>query len=61
MFSELEHSCLLKLALECKHKGLSQSESLDSINTRMHGICSPFRISQAVDTAFHPERCPDLI
>lgn len=61
MFGELEHSCLLKMAVECKQMGLSQSESLASIIEQTHGFSSPFKIQQVVHTAFHPELNPDLI
>ncbi|CUH86814.1 hypothetical protein PH5382_00727 [Phaeobacter sp. CECT 5382] len=61
MFSEFEHGCLLEMALECKRKGLSQSESRASIRSRTSGFSAQFRIRQVVHTAFHPELCPDLI
>ncbi|WP_421053054.1 hypothetical protein [Leisingera sp. D0M16] len=61
MFGELEHSCLLKMALECKQMGLSQSESLASIIEQTHGFSSTFKIQQVVNTAFNPDLNPDLI
>ncbi|MBQ4825705.1 hypothetical protein K3555_00215 [Leisingera sp. M527] len=61
MFGELEHSCLLKMAVECKQMGLSQSESLTSIIEQTHGFSSPFKIQQVVNTAFNPGLNPDLI
>lgn len=61
MFGELEHSCLLKMAIECKQMGLSQSESLASILEQTHGFSSPFKIQQVVNTAFNPGLNPDLI
>ncbi|UWQ79482.1 hypothetical protein K3725_00255 [Leisingera sp. S132] len=61
MFGELEHSCLLKMALECKQMGLSQSESLASIMEQTHGFSSHFKIQQVVNTAYNPGLNPDLI
>ncbi|MBY6057056.1 hypothetical protein KUV26_11050 [Leisingera daeponensis] len=61
MFGELEHSCLLKMALECKQMGLSQSESLATIIEQTHGFSSPFKIQQVVNTAYNPGLNPDLI
>ncbi|WP_281955274.1 hypothetical protein [Pseudophaeobacter arcticus] len=61
MFSEFEHSCLLDMALECRRKGLSQSESRATLNRQTRGFSAPFMIRQVVHTAFHPEHCPDLI
>ena len=61
MFSEFEHGCLLDMALECRRKGLSPSESRASISRRTRGFSAPFMIRQVVQTAFHPEHCPDLV
>lgn len=61
MFGELEHSCLLKMALECKRMGLSQSESLSALIEQTHGLSSAFKIQQVINTAFNPGLNPDLI
>lgn len=61
MFSEFEHTCLLKMAFECRRKGLSPSESRASIKLRTRGFSAPLMIRQVVHTAFHPEHCPDLV
>ncbi|MEP2715248.1 hypothetical protein [Pseudophaeobacter sp.] len=61
MFSEFEHNCLLEMALECRRKGLSQSESRASIRSRTRGFSAPLMIRRVVHTAFHPEHCPDLV
>ncbi|MCD9146901.1 hypothetical protein [Pseudophaeobacter flagellatus] len=61
MFSEFEHTCLLKMALECRRDGLSQSESRAVIKSRTGDFSAAFMIRQVVHTAFHPERCPDLV
>ncbi|MFW8635968.1 hypothetical protein [Cribrihabitans pelagius] len=61
MFGEFEHTCLLKMAIECKDMGLSQSESLSAISARTHGLSAIFKIRQAIHTAFNPELSPDLI
>ncbi|MGR3761534.1 hypothetical protein ACUXV3_15575 [Roseobacteraceae bacterium NS-SX3] len=60
MFGEFEHACLLKMALTCKRLGLSEAECLSAVKAQTHGFSAPFRIRQAVHTAFHPEHCPDL-
>ncbi|MBY6135422.1 hypothetical protein KUV61_06270 [Nocardioides marinus] len=61
MFGELEHSCLLKMALECKRLGLTQSESLASLVEQTHGFSPHFKIQQVVHTVFHPGQNPDLV
>lgn len=61
MFGELEHSCLLKMAIECKRLGLTQSECQSTLIEQTHGFSSAFKIQQVVNTAFNPGLNPDLI
>ncbi|THH35279.1 hypothetical protein E4Z66_15780 [Aliishimia ponticola] len=61
MFSECEHSCLLQMAKACKQRGMTRAEAIRSIETELCGFSSPFRIGQAVNTAFSPNPQPDLV
>lgn len=61
MFGEFEHTCLLEMARELRRSGLEQADCAARIAERTGGFITPFRIAQAVHTAFHPEDCPDLI
>ena len=52
MFTECEHNCLLKIARDCKHRGLSRTEAQRQIERDFGGFSTSFRIAQAVSRAF---------
>lgn len=52
MFSECEHNCLLKLAQDCKSRGLSRTEAQHQIESDFGGFTTSFRIAQAVRRVF---------
>jgi hypothetical protein len=54
MFSECEHNCLLKLAQDCKRRGLTLIEAQRQIEKDFGGFTTSFRIAQAVRRVFAP-------
>jgi hypothetical protein len=59
MFSECEHSCLVRLAQDCKRRGMTHNEAQRQIENDFGGFSTSFRIAQAVQHAFCVT--PDLV
>ena len=52
MVTELEHTCLVRMAEACKRRGLSLAEAQRHIEAETAGFSTSFRIAQVVRHVF---------